>query len=159
MTFSERLGRQLQRFLDAGSWKILLESEGITENLERDKFRWQLIDWVLSPLALSQFMVEADEEEVLSKSIEIYGSKYKYDRWLLEGAQNGRCWDQPRSKSVASENSCEISGGEWTEAQGSVEGKGVRFIFFSRPAQFVMSTSCPVENIKNVSFRGGMVPQ
>ena len=44
MIFSERLGRQIQRFLDAGSWKILLESEGITENLERDKFRWQLID-------------------------------------------------------------------------------------------------------------------
>jgi len=63
--------------------KTLLESEGITENLERDKFRWQLIDWVLSPLALSQFMVEADEEEVLSKSIEIYGSKYKYDRRVL----------------------------------------------------------------------------
>tara|TARA_A100001388_G_C28698855_1_gene465088 strand:+ start:98 stop:892 length:795 start_codon:yes stop_codon:yes gene_type:complete len=94
MIFSERLGRQIQRFLDAGSWKILLESEGITENLERDKFRWQLIDRLLSPLALSQFMVEADDQDVLSKYIEIYGPNINmmvdYSRVLkMEDARTG----------------------------------------------------------------------
>ena len=94
MIFSERLGRQIQRFLDAGSWKILLESEGITENLEKDKFRWQLIDRLLSPLALSQFMVEADDQDVLSKYIEIYGPNINmmvdYSRVLkMEDARTG----------------------------------------------------------------------
>ena len=94
MIFSERLSRQIQRFIDAGSWKILLESEGITENLEKDKFRWQLIDRLLSPLALSQFMVEADDQDVLSKYIEIYGPNINmmvdYSRVLkMEDARTG----------------------------------------------------------------------
>jgi len=72
----------------------LLESEGITENLERDKFRWQLIDRLLSPLALSQFMVEADDQDVLSKYIEIYGPNINmmvdYSRVLkMEDARTG----------------------------------------------------------------------
>ena len=53
------------------SWKILLESEGITENWRRQIW-WQLIDRLLSPLALSQFMVEADDQDVLSKYIDIW---------------------------------------------------------------------------------------
>ena len=37
--------------------------------------------------------------------------------------------------------------------------KGYRFQFLSGPAYLVTSISCPVENIKCLSFRGGMVPQ
>jgi len=71
--FVERLTQQSKNFLDAGSWKILLESEGLTENIKKEDYRWQIIDKVISPLKLEQFMVEADDQDVLSKYIEIYG--------------------------------------------------------------------------------------
>ena len=62
---------QSKRFLEAGSWKILLESEGLTENIDRSGYRWHLIDKLISPLKLEQFMVEADDQDVLSKYIEM----------------------------------------------------------------------------------------
>ena len=69
----ERLAQQSKNFLDAGSWKILLESEGLTENIKKEDYRWHIIDKVISPLKLEQFMVEADDQDVLSRYIEIYG--------------------------------------------------------------------------------------
>ena len=71
--FVERIKMQSKRFIEAGSWKILLESEGLTENLEKKNYRWNVIDKIISPLHLNQFMVEADDQDVLSKYIEIYG--------------------------------------------------------------------------------------
>ena len=71
--FVERLKQQSKRFIEAGSWKILLESEGLTENIDEKDHRWHIIDKVISPLNLDQFMVEADDQDVLSKYIEIYG--------------------------------------------------------------------------------------
>lgn len=71
--FLERLKQQSKRFIEAGSWKILLESEGLTENVDSRDYRWQIIDKVISPLNLEQFMVEADDQDVLSRYIEIYG--------------------------------------------------------------------------------------
>ena len=71
--FLERLKRQSRLFTEAGSWKVLLESEGLTENIDRIDYRWQVIDKVISPLNLDQFIVEADDQDVLSKYIEIYG--------------------------------------------------------------------------------------
>jgi phosphosulfolactate synthase (CoM biosynthesis protein A) len=71
--FVERLKQQSKRFIEAGSWKILLESEGLTENIDEKDHRWYIIDKVISPLNLDQFMVEADDQDVLSKYIEIYG--------------------------------------------------------------------------------------
>ena len=64
---------QSKRFIEAGSWKILLESEGLTENLDKKDYRWNVIDKIISPLHLNQFMVEADDQDVLSKYIEFYG--------------------------------------------------------------------------------------
>ena len=71
--FIERVKMQSKRFINAGSWKILLESEGLTENVEKKNYRWNIIDKIISPLELNQFMVEADDQDVLSKYIEIYG--------------------------------------------------------------------------------------
>lgn len=71
--FIERVKMQSKRFINAGSWKILLESEGLTENIEKKDYRWNIIDKIISPLELNQFMVEADDQDVLSKYIEIYG--------------------------------------------------------------------------------------
>ena len=71
--FIKRLINQSIKFLDAGTWKILLESEGLTENISQENYRWNIIDNILSPLKLSNFMVEADDQDVLSKYIEIYG--------------------------------------------------------------------------------------
>ena len=53
--------------------KILLESEGLTENVKKNKYRWNVIDKILSPLNLSEFIVEADDQDVMCKYIEIFG--------------------------------------------------------------------------------------
>ena len=71
--FVERIKEQTLRFIDAGAWKILLESEGLTENIDRTGYRWHVIDKLISPLKLEQFMVEADDQDVLSKYIEMFG--------------------------------------------------------------------------------------
>ena len=71
--FIERIKKQTQRFIEAGAWKILLESEGLTENIDEKGYRWQVIDNLISPLKLEQFMVEADDQDVFSKYIEMYG--------------------------------------------------------------------------------------
>ena len=55
--FIERIKKQTQRFIEAGAWKILLESEGLTENIDEKNYRWQVIDKLISPLELDQFMV------------------------------------------------------------------------------------------------------
>ena len=40
---------QSQRFINAGSWKILLESEGLTENIDKKDYRWNIVDKIISP--------------------------------------------------------------------------------------------------------------
>ena len=92
--FLNKLINQSQKFLNAGSWKILLESEGLTENMKEEKFRWNIIDKIISPLNLYQFMVEADDQDVLCKYIEIYGPNINmmidYSRLLkMEDARMG----------------------------------------------------------------------
>ena len=49
-------------------WQI-----GRKENIDKKDYRWNIIDKIISPLDLNQFMVEADDQDVLSKYIEIYG--------------------------------------------------------------------------------------
>ena len=92
--FLERLKSQSKRFIEAGSWKILIESEGLTENIDKKDYRWNIIDKIISPLALTQFMVEADDQDVMSKYIEIYGpgvnTMVDYSRLLkMEDARIG----------------------------------------------------------------------
>ena len=92
--FIERIKMQSKRFIEAGSWKILLESEGLTENLAKKDYRWNIIDKIISPLELTQFMVEADDQDILSKYIEIYGPGINmmvdYNRLLkMEAARLG----------------------------------------------------------------------
>ena len=71
--FVERIKKQTERFVEAGAWKILLESEGLTENIDETDYRWHLIDILISPLKLEQFMVEADDQDVFSEYIEMFG--------------------------------------------------------------------------------------
>ena len=73
--FINRLIKQSTKYLKAGCWKIVIESEGLTENLDKIDYRWTVIDSIISPLELSQFIVEADNQDILSKYIEIYGPK------------------------------------------------------------------------------------
>ena len=92
--FVQRLINQSKKFLNAGSWKILLESEGLTENMNKENYRWNIIDKIISPLKLSQFMVEADDQDVFCKYIEIYGPNINmmidYSRLLkMEDARIG----------------------------------------------------------------------
>ena len=92
--FVQRLINQSKKFLNAGSWKILLESEGLTENMNKENYRWNIIDRIISPLKLSQFMVEADDQDVFCKYIEIYGPNINmmidYSRLLkMEDARIG----------------------------------------------------------------------
>ena len=44
----------------------------MTENLDKIDYRWSVIDSIISPLELSQFIVEADNQDILSKYM------YKY---------------------------------------------------------------------------------
>ena len=71
--FVENVKKQTQRFLEAGSWKILLESEGLSENMGSEPIQWPVIDSIISHMDLKDFMVEADDQDILSKYIEIYG--------------------------------------------------------------------------------------
>ena len=71
--FIERLINQSKKFLNAGSWKILIESEGLTANVGKESYKWSIIDKLISPLEQNQFMVESDDQDVLSKYIEVYG--------------------------------------------------------------------------------------
>ena len=46
---------------------------GLTENISQENYRWSIIDNILSPLKLSNFMgLYFDDQDVLSKYIEIY---------------------------------------------------------------------------------------
>ena len=44
-------------------------------NLDKKDFRCSVIDSIISPLELSQYILEADDQDILSKYIEIYGPK------------------------------------------------------------------------------------
>ena len=70
--FVQRLINQSKKFQ---CWLVedLVESEGLTENMNKENYRWNIIDRIISPLKLSQFMVEADDQDVFCKYIEIYG--------------------------------------------------------------------------------------
>ena len=65
----------------------MLESEGLTENMNKENYRWNIIDRIISPLKLSQFMVEADDQDVFCKYIEIYGPNIKF-LWAIHFYDN-----------------------------------------------------------------------
>jgi phosphosulfolactate synthase (CoM biosynthesis protein A) len=62
---------QAQRQIDAGAYLIMLESEGITENVER--WRTDAITTMVSGMGLEKLMFEAADPEVFAWYIKTYG--------------------------------------------------------------------------------------
>jgi phosphosulfolactate synthase (CoM biosynthesis protein A) len=54
---------------------ILVESEGLTENRKGEPYRWDVIDQIASAFEPSQLMFEADDQDVLSRFIDVFGPK------------------------------------------------------------------------------------
>ena len=72
------LGRrinQVKTAIEAGASIILIESEGLTENRSGLPNRWNIVDSIASVCPINQIAFEADDQDVMSKYIEIYGPK------------------------------------------------------------------------------------
>ena len=64
---------QAKRFLDAGAYMIMIESEGITENVKT--WRTDAVAKIIGTLGLEKVMFEAADPEVFAWSIKNYGSE------------------------------------------------------------------------------------
>jgi phosphosulfolactate synthase (CoM biosynthesis protein A) len=62
---------QAKRFLDAGAYQIMIESEGITENVTR--WRTEVVARIVDALGLDRVMFEAADPEVFAWYIKNYG--------------------------------------------------------------------------------------
>ena len=63
--------QQAKRFLEAGAYMIMIESEGITENVR--SWRTDVVAKVVNELGLEKIMFEAADPEVFSWYIKHYG--------------------------------------------------------------------------------------
>ncbi len=63
--------RQAQRFLEAGAYMIMIESEGITENVKR--WRTEVPARIANTLGLEKVMFEAADPEVFAWYVKNYG--------------------------------------------------------------------------------------
>ena len=61
--------------LESGAAFVLIESEGLTENISQENYRWQALEGIIAGLDISKTIFEGDDQDVLSKLIEIYGPK------------------------------------------------------------------------------------
>ncbi len=89
----------MERCLDAGAWKVLLESEGITESRRPEDFRWDVVSAVAHALPLDRLMFEADDRLVWNRYIHDLGPHVNlfvdHSRVLrLEASRLGG-WGQP----------------------------------------------------------------
>lgn len=73
--FIERRIQQAKLALQAGAKMILVESEGLTENRNGQAYRWDVIDRIASNFSTEQLMFEADDQDVLSRYIDVFGPK------------------------------------------------------------------------------------
>jgi phosphosulfolactate synthase (CoM biosynthesis protein A) len=64
---------QAQRFLDAGAYMIMIESEGITENVKT--WRTDAVAKIIGALGLEKVMFEAADPEVFAWYIKNYGAE------------------------------------------------------------------------------------
>lgn len=62
---------QAQRFLDAGAYMIMIESEGITENVTQ--WRTDVVSEIINRLGLEKVMFEASDPDVFAWYIKNYG--------------------------------------------------------------------------------------
>ena len=64
---------QAKRFLDAGAYMLMIESEGITENVQ--VWRTDVVARIISALGLEKVMFEAADPEVFAWYIKNYGAE------------------------------------------------------------------------------------
>jgi len=63
--------QQAKRFIDAGAYMIMIESEGITENVK--KWRTDVVAKIIGSLGIEKVMFEAADPEVFSWYVKSYG--------------------------------------------------------------------------------------
>lgn len=88
------LSRQIDAFQEAGAWWILIESEGITENVASDGLRWDIVESLTARHGAENLVFEADDDEVLATYIKKFGPRVNvmvdHSRVLqLQQARNG----------------------------------------------------------------------
>lgn len=97
----DRLLRTMDRCLSAGAWKVLLESEGLTESRHPDQFRWDVVGKVAHAFPLDSLMFEADDPRVWNRYVHDLGPEVNlfvdHSRVLrLEASRLGG-WAQPQT--------------------------------------------------------------
>ncbi len=68
-----KLIETMRRGLDAGAWKVLLESEGITESRHTKDYRWDVVSKVANSFDLEDVMFEGDDPNVYNRYVKDYG--------------------------------------------------------------------------------------
>ena len=65
----DRLLTTMKACLQAGAWKVLLESEGITESRKPSEYRYDVVSKIASQIDLDSVMIEADDPHVYTRYI------------------------------------------------------------------------------------------
>jgi phosphosulfolactate synthase (CoM biosynthesis protein A) len=63
----------MKKCLEAGAWKVLLESEGLTESRHKKDYRWDVVSKVANAFDLEDVIFEADDRDVYTRYINQYG--------------------------------------------------------------------------------------
>ena len=63
----------MRKCLEAGAWKVLLESEGLTESRHKKDYRWDVVSKVANAFDLENVMFEGDDRYVYTRYIQQYG--------------------------------------------------------------------------------------
>jgi phosphosulfolactate synthase (CoM biosynthesis protein A) len=74
-TFAKRKKAQAKRALDNGAWKVLVEAEGVFENVKVGEERWDFVDDFAADMPVKDLMFEADDQDVMSYYLNAYGPK------------------------------------------------------------------------------------
>lgn len=96
----------MRRCLEAGAWKLLLESEGITESRHQKDYRWDVVSKVANSFNLDDMIFEADDRDVYTRYITNYGPEVNlfvdYSRVMhLECSRRGGWGKHPVINRVA----------------------------------------------------------
>jgi phosphosulfolactate synthase (CoM biosynthesis protein A) len=73
--FPKRRAALAAAAIQSGCAYVLVESEGLTENLGAGLPRWDTLDVIVGSLDPAQVIFEADDQDIMCKLIEIYGPK------------------------------------------------------------------------------------
>ena len=65
----DRLLTAMKACLEAGAWKVLLESEGITESRHPAEYRYDIVSKIAAAIDIDRLMIEADDVAVYTRYI------------------------------------------------------------------------------------------